>query len=392
MKNSLPIARLGVLLMFFINGALFASWVSRIPQIQAKFALSEGELGLILLGLAVGVLSALSLAGGLIARYGSRMVTVGAGTALCLVLPLLALMPHPVTLWLALFVFGGAMSLMDVAMNAQAVEVERRYARPLMSSFHAAFSIGGFVGAAVGALIVSQNIELLPHFTIAGGLFLALALASSRVLLETERKSKAEASGSVLQLPSRALLPLGAVAFCCALGEGAMADWSGVYLESVVQTSASTAAFGFAVFSLFMTAGRVSGDWLARRISPVMMVRVGSVIATIGMLIAILLPQTSTVLFGFALVGAGLSVIIPLAFSAAGNMPGMESGAGIAGVATIGYAGFLAGPPVIGLIAEATSLQVSLGLIALLIGTIFFTSRAMVAARPIEQFNLPIQV
>ncbi|MCG3208184.1 MAG: Inner membrane protein YbjJ [Anaerolineae bacterium] len=378
---SIQTARWAVLAMFFINGALFANWVARIPQIQAKLALSEGELGLVLLGIAVGVLVALSLAGGLIARYGSRAVTTAGALLLCLLLPPLALMPNAVTLWLNLFVFGAAMSTMDVAMNAQGVDVERRLGQAVMSSFHAAFSIGGFVGAGIGAAMATFSIGPLLHFaTVAIG-FLALTGLLSRWLLPRESDPHTDGPGAVFQLPPRILWPLGAVAFCAAIGEGSMADWSGVYLKSVVGTGAGAAAFGFAAFSLTMTLGRLLGDNLTMRFEPARLVQSGGILAAVGLTLAIIQPQLVPSLLGFAAVGAGMSIVVPLAFSAAGNIPGLPSGVGIAGVATIGYAGFLAGPPLIGLVAELTSLRVALLLVVALTGSLMFTSQALRAQR-----------
>lgn len=363
--------------MFFINGAMVGNWVSRIPQIQQKLALSEGELGLVLMGMAVGVLSALSLVGGLIARYGNRRVTIAGTLALCVMLPLLAVMPHPVLLWIALFLFGGFMSTMDVAMNSQAVDVERLFARPLMSSFHASFSIGGFAGAAMGAVLAGQNIEPLTHFLIASGISFLLLLLTGSLLLIPEPREQTGERHAVFQLPPRILWPLGIVALCAAVGEGAMADWSGVYLSTIVGTDDATAAFGFAAFSLTMTLGRLSGDRLVALFTPAQIVRVGGLVAAAGLLLAILFPQVAPTLIGFAAVGAGLSIGVPLAFSAAGNVPGLPPGVGIAGVATIGYAGFLAGPPIIGLIADLTSLRIALLLIMVMVGSLVFTSRAL---------------
>jgi fucose permease len=170
---------------------------------------------------------------------------------------------------------------------------------------------------------------------------------------------------------------LGAVAFCSAIGEGAMADWSGVYLRTAVGTSTATAAYGFAAFSLMMTVGRLSGDSLLTRFTPAQLVRFGGGIASAGLLLLLLIPSLETALIGFGAVGAGLSIVVPLAFSVAGKVPGVPPGAGIAGVATIGYAGFLAGPPVIGLVAEISSLRIALVLVLILTGTLLFTAQAM---------------
>ena len=371
-------ARIAVLGMFFVNGAILANWISRIPQVQDSLDLSEGQLGLVLLGLSAGVLTALSLAGGLVARFGSRQVTVSAAILLALLLVPIAWMPSSVMLWFSLFVFGMALSTMDVAMNAQAVEVELQAARPLMSTFHASFSVGGFVGAALGAGMASLDIEPRIHFLFASGLLGAMILLFQRHLLSQVTSEASDEQDQVFQLPARALWPLGIVAFAGAIGEGAMADWSGVYLSDVVNTDAGTAALGFTVFSITMTVGRLSGDWIAERFSPALLVRSGGFMATVGLLIAILRPTTAITLLGFGVVGLGLSTVVPLAFSAAGCFPGIPSSVGIAGVATIGYAGFLAGPPIIGLFAEATSLRFALlTIVVTLMATLVVTGRSL---------------
>ena len=372
-----PSARLAVLAAFFINGAFLATWVSRIPALQEQLGLSEGALGFILLGLAAGVIVALSLAGGLIARFGSAKVTAVGLLVMGCTLPLLALAPQASLLWLALFVYGGAMSAMDVAMNAQAVQVEQNVGRPLMSSFHAAFSIGGLTGALFGA-----GLAFMPpifHFLIALLFFGSIALFAFRYLQPDEEAMPQ--SEAVFQLPPRALWLLGAIAFCSSIGEGSVADWSAVYLRQTFRTSASFAALGFAAFSLTMTGGRLLGDGLAARYDAVQIVRWGGLIATVGILAVIITEQPLIVLLGFAGVGAGLANIIPLSFSAAGKYPGIPSGVGIAGVATIGYAGFLAGPPAIGLLAEATSLRIALLFVAILVGSLIFTASAIRPSR-----------
>jgi MFS family permease len=383
-KYSINASRWAVTATFFINGAIFANWVSRIPQVQTNLVMSEGTLGMVLLCMALGVLAALSMAGGLIARFGSRSVTVTAAVLLCVLLPPLGLMPHPPALAINLFMFGAAMSSMDVAMNAQGVDVERTLGRPVMSSFHAAFSVGGFVGAAMGAGMAALSIGPTLHFLIASAVLVPVFLLIAPLLLPTSAGAIPDQSEPVFRLPARVLWPLGAVAFCAAIGEGAMADWSGVYLKTIVGTNASTAALGFAAFSLTMTAGRLVGDSLSARFDPSLLVRTGGALAAAGVLLAIFLPQVAPVLLGFAAVGAGLSIAVPLAFSAAGNVPGIQAGAGIAGVATIGYAGFLAGPPAIGLVAELTSLRVAMLLVVLLTGSLFFSGQAL-RRKPVAQ-------
>ncbi|MEQ8676744.1 MAG: MFS transporter [Aggregatilineales bacterium] len=379
-SSTLLQSRRTVLAMFFVNGAVLFNWTTRIPQIKENLELSDGDLGRVLLGIAVGVLFALPLAGGMIARYSSRTVTIFSAFGMMIAFPLLALAPSPILLWLALFLFGAMTSSMDMGMNAQAVEIERRKGRPIMSSFHAAFSLGGFFGALMTNRLTAMGLEPLTHFLIASVFFSFVILYFIRHLVNID--GEVAAGGAVFRLPQRALWALGAIAFCAAIGEGAIADWSAVYLTDIVGTLDSVAALGAASFSLMMTVGRLSGDWLAEKYSPATIVRVGGVIGAVGLALVLIAPSTVTALIGFGAVGAGLSTIIPLAFSAAGNMPGLGSGAGIAGVATIGYSGFLAGPPVIGQIAEFTSLRVALVIVVILIGALFFLADAVQVKAP----------
>lgn len=370
-------ARFAVLTMFFLNGFVFSNWAARIPDIQDKLALSEGDLGFVLLSFSAGVITALPLIGGLIARFGSRNVSVGGGIIYAVLLPVLALAPSPLWIAPALFVFGLSTSAMDVAMNAQAVAVERRLHKPIMSSFHASFSIGGVVGAVMGALLRGQAVTPETHFLITTIITLVILALIIRWLLIIDGERDEAGGGATFRLPQRALWGLGAVAFASTLGEGAIADWSAVYMENVVNAQAGVAALGFAAFSLTMTVGRLLGDWISTRFDPVQVARSSGVISGAGLLLVVLVPEVPFALIGFAAVGIGLSVIVPLTFSAAGNLPDVPSGAGIAGVATIGYTGFLAGPPVIGVIAEATSLQFALGLVAVIIMSLVLTARSL---------------
>jgi predicted MFS family arabinose efflux permease len=369
-------ARLAVLLAFFTNGALVATWVSRIPVVQTKLGLSDGTLGLVLIGFSGGLLSALFLVGGLIGRYGSHKVTLACGLASCFALPFLVVSTHPIMLFAVLFLFGGSISSMDVAMNEQAVLVERDAGKPQMSSFHASYSIGGFAGALISAgMAAIPGSSALLHFVIVSLLFCAMIVLLFPHLAQPEREEGKQ--GAVFRLPERALWILGAVAFCSAIGEGAMADWGAVYLTQVLRTDAAFAALGFAAFSLTMTFGRLIGDTLSSKWSSAVIVRAGGLFAAVGILLAAFTKSPVVAMIGFSAAGFGLANIIPLLFGAAGNIPGIQAGAGIAGVATIGYAGFLAGPPLIGSIAEATSLRVALALVAVLVGTLVFSAKAI---------------
>jgi hypothetical protein len=389
MKNlsHLTSARLAVLAAFFFNGLILATWVSRIPAVQSKLDMSEGTLGFVLMGISVGVIVALSMAGGLVGRFGSKTMTMAGVIGLCFVMPLPALMPNTAALFAALFIFGAFLSTMDVSMNSQAVVVEGLAGKHLMSSFHAFFSIDGLAGALLGAGFVALGVSILNHFLILALFLLLVMLFFGRFLVQDSGEPEGE-GGGIFRLPPHPLWALGVVAFCVAIGEGSMGDWSGVYLAEVIRTTEAFAALGFAAFSATMTLGRLAGDWLVVRFAPVNVVRYGGLLASWGLLMAVFSHNEYVVLLGFAAVGAGVANGIPLAFSAAGKFPGMAAGAGIAGVATIGYAGFLAGPPLIGLVAEATSLRVAFFLAALLVGSLVFSAQAM-RQRPVTAVAAP---
>lgn len=358
--NNLPLARIAIYWIFFICGFVLAAWVSRIPAIKQKLGLNTGELGLVLLGAPVGLVLAMPLTGWLIAHWGSRPVVVLAALSNCLSLPLLALAPSGWTLALALFVFGFTNAAMDISMNAQAVEVERRYARPIMSSFHALFSLGGLIGAALGGAAAAAGMGPLPFFA-------SMALISGLVMLWAIRyllEVPPAPSGPRFVWPRGVLLGLGLIVFCTGLGEGAVADWSAVFMKQVIGSSEAVAALAFSAFSVAMVVGRLTGDALTHRFGPVALARAGGLLAAAGFVVALLAARPEVAMLGFVMIGLGYCTLFPLAFSAAGRVTGVQPGVALASVATLGYLGFLAGPPVIGLIAHATSLRVSFALVA----------------------------
>lgn len=361
---------------------MWGTWVSRIPAIQMKFSLSEAALGMLLLGLSAGVLIGLSLASSWIAGFGSRAVTIVSFGVMSLTLPCLPLAPTASLLAPMLFLFGGAISIMDVAMNEQAVFIERLAKRPFMSRFHGAFSIGGLLGSLLGSALASAHVSPVFHFVVATTLcFIGMSTAVCHLLRETEIREK---SGPVFRIPHRALWCIGAVAFISSVTEGTMADWSAVYLADVLKTSEGTAALAFASYSIAMAVARLSGDRLKAYLSLVSIVRAGGLIAAGGLVLIVMSHNAMLSLVGFAVVGLGLANIIPIAFTAAGNHPGISSSTGIAAVASIGYAGFLASPPVIGLLAEVTSLRIAFASILILLITLPWIAQSVSANESAE--------
>ena len=370
---ALSAARWAVTAIFFINGVVFSSWVPRIPAIREKLDLGEAELGLALLGAAVGAMISLAFVGGPISRFGSRPVTIVGVMGLSAMMPLPALAPSGVWLGLALVVVGVFVGGLDAAMNAHGVAVERRYGRPILSSFHAAFSFGGLAGALLGGLAARAGLEPTPHLIVVAVMGVVASAVASRGLFPASvdavmrpRDSTKPAERSALRHPSRALLLLGLLGFCCLVGEGAMADWSAVYLEDSLDTGPGLAAVGYAAFSLTMAIGRLFGDRLTAAWGPVAITQRGGTLVAVGLGLALVLDQPLAAILGFAAVGAGLSAVVPVVFSAAGRTPGFAPGPAIAAVSVLGYGGFLVGPPMIGFAAALSSLPIALGLVAVM--------------------------
>jgi MFS family permease len=367
-------AQLAVLAAFFANGAMMATWVARIPFVQSHLGMSKGTLGVVLLGLSFGVLTALSLTGGLIARYGSPRVTLAGALGMGLMLPLLLLAPSAWVLFVVLFVFSAFMSSMDVAMNEQAVLVEHQSGRVMMSSFHAFYSIGALTGSLISAGVADlTGFPPVLHAALAGLIFGgSMLLCYPHFIPAVPDKERQPVA---FRLPERAVWLIGFMAFCAAVTEGAMADWSGVYLIDIFRTDAGFAALGYAAFSLTMTAGRLLGDTISNWRTPAFIVRLSGLAAALGLLVLVFSPSAPLSIVGFGMVGLGLSNVIPLLYRAGGNLPGISAGVGIAGVASIGYSGSLIGPPIIGFVAQHASLRVSFLLVALLVGSLFISGR-----------------
>jgi MFS family permease len=346
-------ARLAVLGIFFLSGFGFASWAVRIPAVQEKLGLGEGLLGVALLGMSVGSLVSMPLAGWIVSRLGSRLVVGATALAYSLALPLLAIAPSLALLLPALALVGAATGSLDVSMNAQAVAVEKGQGRPIMSSFHAAFSLGGLAGAAAGGAVAAAGVGVAPHLAgVAGVSLVAFVIAYGQML--PAGVDRGEGGDPAFARPTRALAGLGVISFCVLLGEGAMADWSAVYLNGTLGTGPGLAAAGFAAFSATMVAGRLLGDRLIARFGPVALVRAGGAVSALGLGVSLTVAQPVAALVGFGCAGLGFSIIFPAALSAAGRAK--SAGPAIAAVATTGYFGFLVGPPSIGFAAEAVGL------------------------------------
>jgi hypothetical protein len=372
-------ARFAVNAIFFANGATIGTWAVRIPAVKHGLHLDDAELGAALLFSAAGALVSMPLAGRLVARYGSRGTTLTAYLSSCVALPLLALASSLVLLAAALFVFGAAVAATDVSMNSHGLTVERRYGRPILASFHAAFSLGGLCGAAAGGLVAAAEVGARVHLAVAGVLLALIGVAVAQLLLP----ASADASGAVQMWarPPRRLAVLGLLAFCCLFAEGAAADWSAVYAAGPLDAGPGVAALGFAAFSLTMTAGRLVGDRLTAHWGAVVLTRRGGALAACGLAAALVARHPAAAVVGFACVGAGLASVVPVVFRAGGSTPGIPPGVGISAVSTIGYLGFLVGPPSIGLAAKLVGLPLALGIVVVLLAMLAALASA---TRPTE--------
>jgi MFS family permease len=364
-KDKLDRAWWAVVARFLIHGLAVSTWVSRIPSIKSSLHLGDGIFGLTLLGTAIGSVIGIPICGWFVTRFGSRRAATWTSSGLCIVLALPALAVNAPTLFAALFVFGFMAGSNDVAMNSQGVSVERLLGSPTMSRFHAMFSLGGIAGASLGGLLASRGVPPDEHFLIAAALFLAFALSTAPLLMEIQPSSVPSVRPRLRHLPA-ALLVLSAIGFCIFLSEGAIADWTAIYLRQILNAGPGTAAAGYAVFSASMAIFRLCGDAISLRLGSAWTIRAGATLAACGLMSSLLVHSPYWALPGFALAGAGFSSIIPLVFAAGGKIHSVGEGTGVATVSGLGYIGFLVGPPVIGFISQLTSLRLGLGFVVLL--------------------------
>ncbi|WP_238419245.1 MFS transporter [Streptomyces taklimakanensis] len=354
-------ARRSVAVVFALHGAVSGSFTTRIPWLRDHLDLGNGELGLALAFPAIGASLAMPSAGRIVHHHGGRAAVRLLLVLWCAALALPALSPHLVVLCAALLVLGATAGMADVAMNAQGVEVERRYGRSIMSGLHGMWSVGALLGSAVGVGAVHLGLDARLHLAAAA---VALAAAVPPICrgLPDARPAPEQKAPPRFALPPRSALVIGLVGVCAVLAEGASMDWSGVYLRDVTGASETVAVASYTAFACTMAAARLAGDAVVRRIGPVRTVRVSGVLATAGGTLVVTASDPVTGTAGFALLGIGIAVVVPLAFAAAGHS-GPAPGQAIAGVATITYTTTLLAPTAIGAVAELVSLRASFGLV-----------------------------
>jgi MFS family permease len=356
--------RIAISGFFFLAGLCFSSWGSRIPDIQSTLHLNNAALGTVLLGLPTGLLISLPVAGWMVSKFSSRLVVIFSAFLYSITLPVLGLVHTKAELICCLFIFGMGGNMLNISMNTQAVGTETLYGRSIMASYHGLWSLAGFCGAAAGTLIIGFGLSPFDHFVIISIFGILIILATSKYLLKNDfKRNKQE---PIFARPDRSLINLGIIAFCSMICEGSMFDWSAVYFKKIIHPERSLVTAGYTAFMCTMAMGRFIGDWVVTRFGRKKTLQLSGTLTASGLLIAVIFPYFGSAVLGFLLVGAGVSSVVPLIYGSAGKSKSMSAGSAIAAVSTIGYLGFLVGPPFIGFIAQASNLRISLSLIAIL--------------------------
>lgn len=356
--RSIGAARWAISTVFLLNGAGIGLWAAHVPTVQARMGIDTGMLSMVLLTVAAGALLAMPLMGGLTGRWGTRRMVLLSGFAFAAMTPLIMGAPSLPLLFIAAFLFGVSNGALDVAMNANASEVESARGLPTMSSFHGFFSLGGLFGAGIGGLLVGQGLGHGQGALMVGVVTaVVLALSAPRVM----GFAATHGAGSHFSLPRGAALSLGLLALLCFAVEGALVDWSALLMQERTGATPASAALGFSAFSVAMAACRFAGDRLIVRFGALRIMVIGGLAMFAGLALAVASTHFVLSAVGFALVGLGAANVVPLLIGAAGRIPGMSAGNGVAAVATLGYGGLLLAPPVLGWVAMHSSIMVALG-------------------------------
>ncbi|MCI3929335.1 MFS transporter [Streptomyces sp. AN091965] len=387
-KRQLSRARLAVAVIFCVHGSVAGSFATRVPWIQDHADVSAGMLGLALAFPAIGASLAMPLAGWLSHRFGVRTALRALLALWTLALTLPALAPNLPTLCAALFVYGATSGMADVAMNALGVEIENRMEKSIMSGLHGMWSVGALIGSAGGTVAAHLGADARVHHALAAAVLTTAGLIACQGVLELGAAPDDDPPPR-FALPPKSALLIGAVGFCAVFAEGASLDWSAVYLKDVLDSSAGLAAACTTGFTLTMAVARLVGDKVVDRYGSVRTVRVGGLLAAVGGLCVVTAPHAALAMTGFALMGLGIAVVVPLAFAAAGRS-GPNPSQAIAGVATITYTSSLIAPSAIGTLADATSLVASFTLVTVLAcGLMVFAGVLRTAGRTPVQAPAP---
>jgi len=352
--------RVVVGVMFFLAGLCFASWASRIVTVQQSMGLTDAALGAVLFSLPVGLMCSLPFSGWIITIIGSRRLLIISLIFYGLSLVGLSLAHNVFQLIAILVLFGFSSNSVNISVNTQAVATEILYKKPIMASFHGLWSLAGFTGAGIGTFMIGKGISPFHHFILIAIIVIITIAFVARYLND----DKVASSGPVFVMPDSSLITLGIIAMCSMICEGAMFDWSVIYFKKVVMAPTALMGAGFTAFMCTMAGGRFIADWFAKKYGLKRILQISGSLTVTGLLIAVIFPYFYTAMSGFLLVGAGVSSVVPMVYSAAGKSKTMLPGVALAAVSTIGFIGFLFGPPIIGFIAGLATLRASFIFIA----------------------------
>lgn len=373
--SSASLQQIATRVAFFITGFAVSSWAPLVPLVQTRIGLDERQLGSLLLCLGLGSVVAMPFTVGFAARFGCRITILAAAAIACASLPVMATAPNAFVLAAALLTFGAGVGTADVAMNIQAVIVEKASGRAMMSGFHGLYSVGGIAGASAVTGLLAANLSPLQSVLVVVVLAALLLAGVARGLLPYG----SEEGSPAFALPRGRVLLIGALCFVMFLAEGSVLDWSGVLLNTVRGLKKSWAGLGYIAFSATMTIGRLSGDGIVQRLGPKRILLWGGLCSAAGFALAATVPAWPVSVLGFALVGVGASNVVPVLFSAAGKQTSMPSNLAVASVTTLGYAGLLIGPALLGFVAHASTLSVALFVVALLLVGVATSARTATA-------------
>jgi len=357
--------RLAISIFYFCPGICFASWASRIPDIKHTLGLNDAQLGSVLLAIPVGQLLTLPFSGKLVTKYGSKTILSIAIVLYALELTNLGWATQVWQLALALFVFGVCGNLTNISVNTQGVAAEKIYDRPIMSSFHGAWSLAGCTGAIIGWLMMNLHLTPHQHFIIVAVLVVILVLIARKSLFKGKHAATTEKK-KFFSKPDPLLRQLGIIAFCCMMVEGSMFEWTGVYLKDVIKVNENVVTVGYISFMAMMATGRFFSDKVILKLGKKRTLQLNGLLIFLGLMIAVLFPSLLTATIGFFIVGFGVSSVVPTVYSTAGNHPTIAPGIALAKVSSIGFLGFLIGPPMIGYVAQLATLRGSYAVIALI--------------------------
>lgn len=359
--------KIAMALFFFGKGFCFATWASRIPDLKNTLQLNEAELGTILFFLPIGQLVAMPFSGRIVSKFGSNAVTIYGTLLYALFLIFLGLAHTSWQLAIGLFLFGVFGNICNIASNTQGVVTQQLFEKPVMGFFHGSWSLAGFCGALVSLGVIYCNLSPFIHFILAFVFVMILVLLNANYLVKTKiKKTKVTEKKRFFQFPEKILVWLGAISFCCMASEGIMFDWSGVYFKDIINAPGALVTLGYTSFMITMATGRFLSDLLVSKYGPRKVILSSGIVITTGLYLAVLFPYLITCTIAFMLVGFGVSNVVPIVFNETGKIKSVATETALTIISSISFLGFLIGPPLIGYIAEATSLQYSFATVGIL--------------------------